>query len=1330
MRSVTEGAHVAVAVAVNAHAHAHAHDNDNDNDNVGGSGLLAESPGPPARAPLSQNGHALTNLGGSRPARPYHAPPMSPTTPSLKEVANVWKRPANRERLGLPVDVVASMLGNPQLSSALGYMARRLELSDMASFFAHPRITEAFGRDPGDIDTRRLLAALHELGETEELFVTRLDARLPADVVVARPAADADSVNAWIAEHGLDRLLDSPLAVLVDRVAGSTSLKSNLASSSAMTLRELRNMRPTERRFRIDELAVLQSASIDWLRETVEARRLRAWREELWETRPEDARLRILGTRLKDLRRELLRELPGKTSLPPRDAVLELEEEPPALRLESRANTFAPRGTRVLFIDFEDSPLRVECRCMGPGAPPCEHVLHVVDYALDLVHDPYSLLRPALGRLIAVPSWTRLLTRLESHVPALLAGPSAERVVFRVAPDERESVTLALQKRGKRGYSAGRRIAAEKLLEQAPEAIAPEDRAAVAAVREFELETRRSPHLLDTHAVLPLLAGHPRVYRLDDPEVRVDVVSVPLTIALELVPAGARVAIRVGTKSIEPSTRVPTVFVHDDAAQRRVAVAEVPPSLREIVLAAAAHPAVIPEEAFDRVIAVLLRLQSDALDVRLPEKMRGRAVPAHARLVARLEPTGDESLRVTFLCRPAPGGPAFSPGRGPAFSIGADESGRLHVRRDLEAERTAADAARERFKLDHARADAEYTFRLDRLDESLDLLERLRDASETVDVEWPKEAMPWELRGGVTAATLHVRVQRAEEWFAVGGDVTVDGETIPLQALLDAIRAGRRFVRVSGRRFARIEAQLRARLEEIDATVFQDHHQLAIGGAALTRLADALQAEGFEADEASLAMIQAGRVAKDFEPTVPPELNATLRDYQAEGYAWMSRLATWGVGGVLADEMGLGKTVQTIALLLARVDQGPALVVAPTSVTSNWESELKRFAPTLVPIMYRGARRAKLLEELEPNQVLITSYDTLARDVELMGDTRFGVLVVDEAQAIKNARTQRAKSVRSVNAQVRVALTGTPVENHLGELYSLMRVVNPGLLGTWSHFRERYALPIERDDDSRQREALRETLRPFILRRTKRAVAPELPPRTEVIHSVELSPEERALYEAERSDALRHLADDEGQRFELLAALTRLRRMACHPRLVHPDSPVPGSKLAAFMRLARELREEDHRALVFSQFTSHLAIVREALELARIPSLYLDGATPQPERARLVDDYQQGQVPFFLISLKAGGTGLNLTAADYVIHLDPWWNPAAEDQASDRAHRIGQERPVTVVRLVAQDTIEESVLALHARKRDLAESLLEGANVAGKLSTVELHELIAGQPRT
>ena len=886
---------------------------------------------------------------------------MSPTTPSLKEVAALWRRPANKERLGLPVEVVVPMLGNPQLSSALGFMARRLDLTDMGSFFAHPRIAEAFGRDPADIDARRLLVALHELGEAPELHITRLDGGLPEAVVVARPAADADSFNAWIDEHGLDRMLDSTLGVLVDRVAGSTSLKSNLASAAAMTIRELRNMRPTERRFRIDELAVLQSAAVDWLRETVEAKRLRVWREELWETRPEDARLRILGVRLKDLRRELLRELPVRVSLPPRDVYLEFEEEPPALRMEPRGNAFAQRATRVLFIDFEDSPLRVECRCMGPGAAPCEHALHAVDYALDIVHNPHSLLRPALARLIAVPSWTRLLTRLESHVPALLAGPSLERVVFLLAPDERESVTLAIQKRGKRGYSSGRRITAEKLVDQSPEAVAPEDRAAVAAVREYELESRRSSHPLDTHAVLPLLAGHPRVYRADDPEVRIDVVAVPLTIALEVVPAGARVAIRVGTKTIEPSTRVPGVLAHDEVGQRRVAVAEVPPSLREIVLAAAAHPAVIPEEAFDRVIAVLLRLQSDALDVRLPEKMRGRAVPAHARLVARLEPTGDESLRVTFLCRPAPGGPAFSPGRGPAFSIGSDEDGRLHVRRDLAAERAAADAARERFNLDHSRADAEYTFRLDRLDEALDLLERLRDATDTIDVEWPKEAMPWELRGGATAATLHVRVQRAEEWFAVGGDVTVDGETVPLQALLDAIRAGRRFVRVSGKRFARIEAQLRAQLEDIDATVFQDRHQLAVGAAALTRLADALETDGFDADDAALTMIQAGRAAKDFEPAVPEGLNATLRDYQIEGFAWMARLATWGVGGVLADEMGLGKTVQTIALLLLRIDGGPALVVAPTSVTGNWEAELKRFAPSLVPVMYRGARRSKLL---------------------------------------------------------------------------------------------------------------------------------------------------------------------------------------------------------------------------------------------------------------------------------------------------------------------------------------------------------------------------------
>ena len=236
---------------------------------------------------------------------------MSQSTPSLKEVAALWKSPVNRERLGLPVDVVAPMLGTPQLSSALGFMARRLDLTDMASFFAHPRIVEAFGRDAGDIDARRLLTALHELGEATELHVTRLEPKPPEEVLVARPAADANSVNAWIAEHDLDRLLDSSLGVLVDRVAGSTSLKSNLASASAMTLRELRNMRPTDRRFRIDELAVLQSAAIDWLRETVEAKRLRAWREEVWETRPDEARLRILGAPFHYDTTFVLRDQPG-----------------------------------------------------------------------------------------------------------------------------------------------------------------------------------------------------------------------------------------------------------------------------------------------------------------------------------------------------------------------------------------------------------------------------------------------------------------------------------------------------------------------------------------------------------------------------------------------------------------------------------------------------------------------------------------------------------------------------------------------------------------------------------------------------------------------------------------------------------------------------------------------------------------------------------------------------------------------------------------------------------------------------------------------------------
>ncbi|MEZ6187488.1 MAG: SNF2-related protein [Planctomycetota bacterium] len=482
---------------------------------------------------------------------------------------------------------------------------------------------------------------------------------------------------------------------------------------------------------------------------------------------------------------------------------------------------------------------------------------------------------------------------------------------------------------------------------------------------------------------------------------------------------------------------------------------------------------------------------------------------------------------------------------------------------------------------------------------------------------------------------------------------------------------------------------------------------------------------GWEALRARLA--QARRVS-----TRPPRgLKAELRPYQLEGVAWLERLATWGVGACLADDMGLGKTVQAIALLVARKKEGPALVVAPTSVGANWIRELGRFAPGLRALLYRDTERGEVHTELGPGDVVVVSYDLARIDLERLAPVAWGTLVFDEAQQVKNATTKTARALRQLSGGWRLALTGTPVENHLGELWSLFRLISPGVFGGWEAFKRRFAEPIERDGDATRRAALARVIRPFVLRRTKAEVLRELPGRTDVQLDVELSPRELKLYEQTRLAAALELSTKgtKGKgdaRFQILAALTKLRQLACHPRLVDASWEHGSAKLDAFLEVLDELRQGEHRALVFSQFTRHLALVREALEARGVSYLYLDGQTPARERQGLVDAFQAGEGEVFLISLKAGGKGLNLTAADYVVHLDPWWNPAVEDQATDRAHRLGQQKPVTVYRLVTQGTVEAQILALHAQKRDLVAGVLDGSDRAGKLSTDELIALIRG----
>ena len=614
------------------------------------------------------------------------------------------------------------------------------------------------------------------------------------------------------------------------------------------------------------------------------------------------------------------------------------------------------------------------------------------------------------------------------------------------------------------------------------------------------------------------------------------------------------------------------------------------------------------------------------------------------------------------------------------------------------------------------------------LEPAMALVAEIEALGSALRVEWP-EGEPLRLRAELGPDSLFMSARGRGDWFSASGELRVDRELVlQLHELLALVGARpRRFLSLGGGQIVALSAALQRQLALLGCLLELGPggdlrvHRLAVG------VVDPLLEElgGATVDEAWRLQVQAmGFSAPDLHP-VPRRLQAELRSYQREGYAWLARLAELGAGACLADDMGLGKTVQVLALLLQRSWLGPALVVAPTSVCGGWCQEAARFAPDLRVQRFGPGDRVSRLESLGPGDLVVCSYGLLQAERDRLATVMWSTAVLDEAQAIKNPDTRRHRAACRLQAEQRVITTGTPIENHTGELWALFRFLSPGLLGSWERFRVRFAEPIERGEDEPLQQ-LRRLVLPFVLRRTKAAVLRELPPRTEQRVEVELLPAERALYTALRERAEDWLDSlDDPQPLQILAQLTKLRMACCNAALV-VDAPVApdSAKLAAFADLVQQLREGGHRALVFSQFVRHLALLRAWLDARGVSYQYLDGSTPAAQRDRAVAAFQAGQGELFLISLRAGGFGLNLTAAENVIHMDPWWNPAVEDQASDRVHRIGQRRPVTIYRLVALGTIEEKILALHAHKRELAEGLLEGSDAAGRLSAAELMDLI------
>jgi len=581
------------------------------------------------------------------------------------------------------------------------------------------------------------------------------------------------------------------------------------------------------------------------------------------------------------------------------------------------------------------------------------------------------------------------------------------------------------------------------------------------------------------------------------------------------------------------------------------------------------------------------------------------------------------------------------------------------------------------------------------------------------------------------------------DWFDLGISVTVAGEEVPLAPLIEALARGHEHLILdSGTWFSLDRPELETlRLLVEEARSLQDKPtdplRLSVVHAGLWEEFAALGV----VEQQSTRWSQAVGALLDLDSVEPAEvpdgLDATLRPYQVEGFRWLSLLWDTGLGGVLADDMGLGKTVQMLAMVLRAHERGelddPVLVVAPTSVLSTWQSEAARFAPGLRTVVIdrtRAKAKQGLDETVYGAHVVITSYAVARIDEEVFRSRPWAAVVLDEAQFVKNHQAKTYQAVRRLSARAKFAITGTPLENSLMDLWSLLSIVAPGLHPRPALFKEQWAKPIENAGDAERLAALRRRIRPLMLRRTKEAVATELPPKMEQVLTVDLHPRHRAVYDRhlqrERQRLLGLIDDLNGNRIAILRALTVLRQMSLDPSLV--DESYAGlaasAKVDALVEQLTELSQEGHRALVFSQFTGFLSIVRARLEAEGIAYEYLDGSTRN--RAERIAAFREGTAPVFLISLKAGGFGLTLTEADYVFVLDPWWNPAAEAQAIDRTHRIGQTRPVNVYRMVSRDTIEEKVVALQERKRDLfARVVDEGGALSASLTADDLRELLA-----
>ena len=716
--------------------------------------------------------------------------------------------------------------------------------------------------------------------------------------------------------------------------------------------------------------------------------------------------------------------------------------------------------------------------------------------------------------------------------------------------------------------------------------------------------------------------------------------------------------------------------------------------------------------------------------------IESNAVESEGTIAIRIEPV-EREYQMTILAAPLSDGTSrLIPATGEELVYDEDSTGRSHcVRRNIAVEK-------ENFLLieDFAKqlgmefvSDNVCNIGEERI--LLQLLAFCHQHQESYILEWPKGQV-LKFKGILTTNDIDIDVKGDTEWFSIEGNVNVGEKTISLEDLLKSYcyNGYDNFIRIGDNEYMQMTETLRKHIAELDAVLGMDERKRKkVPKYLVGALAKSLEHLNHHTDNGYKDFMLKMKKAYDIDIQVPEGLQATLRPYQKEGYVWMKRLDEWGAGACLADDMGLGKTLQALAFMLSKASAGPSIVVAPKSVIPNWVKEVQRFAPELnVAVLNDTSSRREIVNSAGAFSLILCTYGVLTTESELLASKQWCVACLDEAQQIKNRTTYVSQAAMSLKTRSRIILTGTPLQNHVGELWNLMQFINPGLLGRWNVFRDTY---VNATLDEEHSQMLKEMTQPFILRRTKQQVLSDLPEKTEDIHYITMSEAEQAVYEEMRKKVELKLkkgktkAEREAARdidISYFDELMKLRLISCDMHLVYSSWNEQSSKITVLMEILDTLMDvQENNVIVFSQFTSFLMRIKPEVERRGWDYLYLDGQTPMGKRQKMVEQFQNGEKRLFLSSLKAGGLGINLTTANYVILLDPWWNPAIENQATDRAHRIGQKRCVSVIRLISEHTIEEKILRLHEKKKQLSDNVLDGTSDSNKLTYEDILDMIS-----